>query len=84
MTWPQGGGPAAVVDGSCSVQVNYGGAPDAGYDFVVAAVIVTQTVHESWLGWVRNVEDTGAYPPVQLPTAPHVITEAFQTVRRAA
>jgi predicted O-methyltransferase YrrM len=80
--WPQGDGPIPVVDGSWSVQLNYGGPQDAGFQFEVAAVVITQTVHERWLEWVQNVKSTGQFPPVRLPTVPHVLTECFQTVFR--
>jgi len=81
--WPQGDGPVAVVDGSWTVQVNYGDSRDAGFRFEIAAVIVTRAVHERWLEWVQNVKTTGLFPPVQLPTAPHALAESFQTVHRA-
>ncbi|MCL4854078.1 MAG: hypothetical protein KJZ78_22190 [Bryobacteraceae bacterium] len=81
--WPQGDGPVAVVDGCWSVQVHYGGPQDAGFHFELVAVAVSQTMHESWLEWVQNVKDTGLFPPVQLPTAPQVLAESFQTVHRA-
>lgn len=80
--WPQGDGPVAVADGCWSVQANYGGPPDAGFEFEIAAVVVTQEVHESWMGWVQSVKNTGLFPAVQLPTSPHVLTESFQTVHR--
>jgi hypothetical protein len=82
--WPQGDGPIPVVDGSWSVPVDYGGPQDSGFQFEVAAVVVAQTVHERWLEWIQNVKSTGVFPPVRLPTAPHVLTECFQTVYRAA
>jgi hypothetical protein len=81
--WPQGDGPAAIVDDSWTVHVNYGDSHDEGFQFEIAAVIVTQAGHERWLEWVQNVKSTGLFPPVHLPTAPHVLTERFQTVHRA-
>jgi len=82
--WPQGDGPVAVADGRWSAQVNYGGPQDSGFEFELAAVVVTQPVNESWLGWVQSVKNTGLFPPVQLPTSPYVLGESFQTVYRAA
>lgn len=82
--WPQGDGPVAIVDDSWTVQVNYGDSQDAGFQFEIAAVAVTPPVHQRWLEWVQNVKTTGLFPPVQLPTAPHVLTESFQTVHRTA
>ncbi|MCW5982407.1 MAG: hypothetical protein KIT09_30250 [Bryobacteraceae bacterium] len=76
--------PGGLADGCWSAQVNYGGPQDAGFDFELAAVVVTQAVHESWLGWVQSVKNTGLFPPVQLPTSPHVLGESFQLVHRAA
>lgn len=73
----------AVVDGCWSVQVNYGGPQDAGFDFELAAVVVTEALHKNWVEWVRDVKNTGLFPPVELPTAPHVLAETFQTVHRA-
>ena len=80
--WPQGEGPVAVIDGRWSVQATYGGPEDAGFPFELAAVIVSQPVHESWLKWVTDVRHTGVFPPVQLPRAPHVVAESFRTVHR--
>ena len=82
--WPQADGPVAIVDDSWTVQVNYGDSQDSGFQFEIAAVVVTQAMHERWLEWVHNVKTTGLFPPVQLPTAPHVLTESFQTVHKAA
>jgi len=78
--WPQGSGPVSVVDGCWAVQVTYGGPRDAGFEFEIAALLVTQPVHENWLEWVRDVQNTGLFPPVSLPKAPHALAETFQTV----
>lgn len=80
--WPQANGPVAVVNGSWTVQVNYGSPEDLEFDFEIAAVVVSQALHERWLEWVNHVESTGQFPPVQLPKAPHVLTECFRTVFR--
>jgi hypothetical protein len=82
--WPRGEGPVAIVNDSWTVQVNYGDSKDSGFQVEIAAVIVTQAVHERWLEWVQNVKNTGIFPPVQLPTAPHVLMESFHTVHKAA
>lgn len=82
--WPQGDGPVAVVDDSWTVQVNYGGPQDAGFQFEIGVVVVTQMVDERWREWVQKVKNTGLFPPVQLPTAPHVLRESFQIVHRTA
>jgi hypothetical protein len=71
--WPQGGGEIAVANGHWSVQVQYGGPEDAGYDFEIAAVIVGRAVHEQWLG---------SLPPVQLPRPPAVRAEGYRTVAK--
>lgn len=71
--WPQGGGEIAVTNGQWSVQVQYGASEDVGYDFEIAAVIVSGSVHEHWLG---------SYPPVQLPRPPVVRAEDYRTVTK--
>jgi hypothetical protein len=80
--WPQGGGEIAVAGNRWSVQVKYGGPDDAGYDFEIAAVIVHRPVHEQWLEWVRGVQSTGAYPPVQLPRPGVVLSGEYRTVTK--
>src|ERR1017187_197814 len=80
--WPQGGGEIVVAGSQWSVPVKYGGPEDAGYDFEIAAVIVCRPVHEQWLEWVRSVQSTGAYPPVQLPRPGAVLSEEHRTVTK--
>jgi hypothetical protein len=80
--WPQGGGPVAIADGRWSSQAIYGTAADAGFDFEIAAVLVSGAVHEQWLNWIRNVKETGQFPPVQLPKPPHVLALDSRTVRK--
>jgi methyltransferase family protein len=80
--WPQGSGPVSIVDGGWTVEVTYGGPHDSGFEFEIAAVVVAQPVHENWMEWVRSVQNTGEFPPVHLPRAPHVLAESFQTVRK--
>jgi len=80
--WPQGAGEIAVADSQWSVQVEYGGPDDAGYDFEIAAVIVYRPVHEQWLEWVRSVQSTGACPAVQLPRRGAVLSEEYRAVTK--
>jgi hypothetical protein len=80
--WPQGRGEIAVAGSQWSVQVKYGGPDDVGYDFEIAAVIVCRPVHEQWLEWVRTVQATGAYPPVQLPRPGAVLSGEYRTVTK--
>ncbi len=71
--WPQGGGEIAVTGGQWSVQVQYGGPEDTGYDFEIAAVIIGSAVHKQWLG---------SHPPVQLPRPPAVRAEDYRIVTK--
>jgi hypothetical protein len=80
--WPQGGGHIVVDHTRWSVQVNYGGPQDAGFQFEIAAVIVSQLVHQSWLEWVQDARETGSSPPVPLPLPPAVLAETYRTVRK--
>lgn len=80
--WPQGDGPPPIVADAWSVHVNYGGPQDIGFQFEVAAVLVTQAIHEQWLEWVQSVKDTGEFPPVRLPMPPAVLAEAYRTVQK--
>jgi hypothetical protein len=80
--WPQGDGAAPVSGDSWTVQVNYGGPDDVGFQFEVAAVLVTRAVHERWLEWVQAVKDTGEFPPVRLPMPPAVLAEAYRAVQK--
>jgi predicted O-methyltransferase YrrM len=80
--WPQGGGPVVVDKARWSVEVNYGDPQDAGFQFEVAAVIVSRVVHDAWLEWVRTATETGSAPPVQLPMPPAVLAESYRTVRK--
>jgi hypothetical protein len=80
--WPQAGGPVSVRDGRWAVQVTYGGPPDAGFPFEIAAVIVAPSVHAQWQRWVQSVEVSGLCPPVSLPLPPAVLAETYRTVRK--
>jgi hypothetical protein len=80
--WPQGKG-AVPVDGiRWKVPVSYGGDQDAGCDFEIAALVVGPQTHELWIDWVAQVEETGRFPPVQLPAASFVLGEAYRTVTK--
>lgn len=80
--WPQGGDATRVSGNSWSAQVKYGDADDGGYKFEIAAVIVGRVIHERWMQWVRSVEATGAYPPVQLPKGEALIAASYRTVTK--
>jgi hypothetical protein len=80
--WPQGGGSIPVAGGRWSAQADYGGPQDTGFEFEVAAVIVSRAVHDRWLAWVQAVRDTGALPPARLPAPPGVLAETYRTVRK--
>jgi hypothetical protein len=80
--WPQGGGEIAVAGSQWSVQVKYGGPEDAGCDFEIAAVTVCRPVHEQWVEWVRSVQATGVYPPVQLPRPGAALSAEYRTVTK--
>jgi hypothetical protein len=82
--WPQAGGPALFEGAEWRVGVRYGEPRDAGRQFEIAALIVRQPTHDFWLDWVARLQETGAFPPVQLPPAGFVLGEAWRTVRRAA
>lgn len=80
--WPQGEGEIAVAAPYWTVQVKYGGPEDAGSDFEIAAVIVCDPVHRQWMQWVRSVQSTGVYPPVQLPVSGALLSASYCTVRK--
>ena len=81
--WPQGAGAVSVNRNQWRVPVTYGGPEDAGYEFEIAALVVGQPTHELWMDWVARVQETGLFPPVQLPSAAFVLGEAHRTVRKA-
>lgn len=80
--WPQGGGPVPVSNGAWHVEVKYGDPSDAGHVFEIAAAAVPIAVHERWLQWVHSVNETGMYPPLQLPSGTALIATAYRTVKR--
>ena len=81
--WPQNKGAVSVDRTRWKVSVSYGGSQDAGCDFEIAALVVGPATHELWIDWVARVEETGLFPPVQLPAASFVLGEACRTVTRA-
>ncbi|MFN7998006.1 MAG: hypothetical protein U0Q18_30580 [Bryobacteraceae bacterium] len=80
--WPQGGGPVPVSNGEWKVEVKYGEPDDAGRPFEIAATVVPSAIHECWLQWVERVTETGAYPPVQLPSGNALVSISYRTVKR--
>jgi len=64
--------------------VRYGDFADAGSEFEIAALIVRRPTHDLWLDWIARLQETDAFPPVQLPPARFVLGEARRTVRRSA
>ena len=81
--WPQNKGAVSVDRTRWKVSVSYGGSQDAGCDFEIAALVVGPATHELWIDWVARVEETGLFPPVQLPSRGFVLGEAYRTVTRA-
>ena len=64
--------------------MNYGGPQDAGHEFEIVALVVSQSIHELWTDWVSRVEETGECPPVRLPASQFVLGEAYRTVKKNA
>ncbi len=81
--WPQGNGAVPVEGNLWRVQVSYGEPRDAGCAFEIAALVVGQSTHESWIDWVARVKETGLFPPVRLPSPGFVFGDAYRTVTRA-
>lgn len=81
--WPQGDGALPINGNRWKVPVTYGGAQDAGFEFEIAALVVGPATHELWNGWIARVKETGAYPPVRLPSPDFVLGEAYRTVTKA-
>ena len=80
--WPQNKGAVSVARTRWKVSVSYGGPQDAGCDFEIAALVVGPATHELWIDWVARVQETGLFPPVQLPAASFVLGEAYRTVTK--
>lgn len=67
--WPQGGRPAVVEgEGEWVIIAGYGVPDDVGELFEVAAVVVDANTNQRLMGWVKAGQDSGQYPPIQLPT----------------
>jgi hypothetical protein len=67
--WPQGGGPASVIQGSWHVAVTYGLQRDIGRDFEIAATLVDGEANAKLKAWFERADRTGTYPPVPFPSA---------------
>ncbi len=70
-------------NGRWSVRVQYGESRDAGHDFEIVALAAGEAINDLWTTWSKNVQTTGEYPPVQLPTPQFVFAETYRTVRRS-
>ncbi|MBL8232126.1 MAG: class I SAM-dependent methyltransferase [Bryobacterales bacterium] len=80
--WAQGGGPVEVVNGLWTAAAGYGESCDAGFQFQIAAVVVSEAVNEAWLEWA--VSSSEGFPPAVSPHSLSVIRSVVRTVRRAA
>lgn len=80
--WPQGDGPVQISTNAWNVEAKYGEPEDAGHPFEIAAAVVSRTVHERWLQWVRSATETGMYPPVHLPSGAGLVSISYRTVVR--
>ncbi len=69
--WPQGGGPAILIDGDWTVLSFFGQEHDIGNEFVIYEVAVDETADTALQRWVRRGVDTGYYPP--LTSFPNVV-----------
>jgi len=80
--WPQAGGAASVADGRWRVAVKYGEPRDAGFQFEIAAVVVPDTVHKSWIASAESSGGTLAFPSVRFPHSGDIIDESSRTVKK--
>ncbi len=80
--WPQGGGAVGISGTRWAVSVAYGQPEDTGCEFEIAALAVGEPTHELWTAWAADVEQTGRFPPVQLPAGRFVLGAAYRTVRK--
>jgi hypothetical protein len=80
--WPQGGGSVELSGDSWTVESRYGEPVDAGHPFEIAAAVVSHTVNDLWLQWVRSAAETGLCPPVELPFGPGLFSISYRTVTR--
>jgi hypothetical protein len=67
--WPQSGGPARVKDGKWVVHATYGDEKDAGANFVITAVVVSQKENDEIAKYVNESEAKNQYPGITLPAA---------------
>jgi predicted O-methyltransferase YrrM len=80
--WPQGGGRVEVQGTRWEATVRFGEPSDAGHRFEITAALVSEEVDRRWNNWVKAAEETGTWPPVQLPSPPDLIDAALRTVVR--
>lgn len=64
--WPQGNGPARIVDQRWGVRIFYGKPVDIGSRFEVIAMVVDRHQNEELKKWVAEAVEAG-YPPTALP-----------------
>ena len=65
--WPQGSGPAKILDGRWKVSVAYGSPGDAGTGFEITVAVVDESTNAKLLDWVQTSERTGHYAGIRLP-----------------
>lgn len=80
--WPQGGGPAAVENGTWRLSVAYGEDRDMHFPFEICALAIRGEITKSWLEWIQRARATEDCSPLLLPPATLVLTEAYRTVYR--
>jgi hypothetical protein len=79
--WPQGNGPAAVREGGWRVEVRYGEPGDGGYEFEIAALVVSEASHGLLTAWVQRAQ-TGEVAPLRLPSSRFLLGEDYRTVKK--
>lgn len=62
--WPQGGGPARLVDGHWRVLTHFGQEDDIGSEFVAYVTVVDDQTNQELRQWARRGDQTGQYPPL--------------------
>ena len=67
LVWPQGGGPARLVDGKWRVLATYGVPRDEGSDFEIRAAVLTAAQNSELLSLVDRAERSGQYPGLRMP-----------------
>jgi hypothetical protein len=78
--WPQGAGEVAVIDGKWQATARLGEPRDAGCRFELAALVVTDLIHDLWANWMRRAPSCPSPPPILLPPAAEVFAEAYDAV----